>query len=1111
MDPLRVTKWTLESASGTRARFGLGLSTIVRRLLPNTALCGLFLVLGTPLSWGSQSHRPAQPTWPSSSPADSHEGIPTTHEEGPEGSEDDDGDDDDSASGDDDDSASFETSPLKPPFALPPAFPPLRLDDVPAEASAPAPDRAELSIIYEGATGGISGANSDLWADRFVSASLKHAPGDWTRVQSGFSAFQREGRWLLQRGGGIRQFHQAALGGLRADVTGAEEVEVLLGDDFAVIAWPKRAAEAIVPILEESLSSAPLRPPPKRVAMRGLPQESSDDDSILLVSRRGDDGPLEEKIDPLNWEVRLQTVYRGRTEDGQEAWVHVVARVTGEGARRYALTSAWRRSPSLYLSAGESVEGRSFLSGEELSLQRSHTWAAWKQLELTALAPGLSELIAGLDTLEAEAEGAGTRLCSVNLADPKGAPLFEQSCLETLAGRRIALLGWTDPGVAARLPPSLSKQLQVRGREALYEVLAQLASEPTDKPELVVLFGQGARSLAGHLPGVDIVLGDFTAELRLPRWEEVGEGALRSRAAEHPKARSPALVARLGPGLLGRIDLAFDDETDTLRRLRHLRARIGEDIPAANDWLRRVQGTRQEVYSSLEEILVPDLGELRAPTRAPKWLRRALPAKNRPATVLDSDGFARLAANLLLTRTGAQAALLRPLPHPIDVQGATQELVVDASLSVPDEVVLVDLTGAQLKALVSRIRIVQPKPGRGDPESTMRSDDRWAWAAGITADGSKITVRGRPVADDERIRLATTNFLSDDPTLAPTLKKAQVRGHFRDAGWRYLLVDKAIGQPLLLHDLVKGGLVILRDEDPSFGTAYQRELVPLMTDQSTRVSPRLTLELDGISVQLTGSVPVGDREGYENSRESRVQQQQSFTTAIRGRVALVYDDRIGSATAYALAAFGQTQIADTDEPIEHEDDLQAGAEGRIKVVNLPVPKTPIRLSTFIQTAFDTEFVAGTDADGVPLPLQRLWRTTSGFTLGRYRLFKEGKGGFFVEYDLEAEVGPVSPGFTVGVQTEKRWGPVRWATLLDLKGYLPTPVDTEEDLLFTLQMRSDLGVTVLRRLFPGLAIGGFVDALFFQGKMPSNDQAGIHLLVGVSLSYDADVRAPLPLR
>ena len=181
------------------------------------------------------------------------------------------------------------------------------------------------------------------------------------------------------------------------------------------------------------------------------------------------------------------------------------------------------------------------------------------------------------------------------------------------------------------------------------------------------------------------------------------------------------------------------------------------------------------------------------------------------------------------------------------------------------------------------------------------------------------------------------------------------------------------------------------------------------------------------------------------------------------------------------------------------------------MVTLPTKLSGIRLSGFAQTAFDSEFAPTLDDDGEALPRQRLWRTTAGASLGKHWWFKEFKAGFFVEYDFAAEVGPFSPGFSTSLRAEKRWGPVRWSAMGDLKGYLPTESDTAEDLLFTLQLRSDVSVIPLGKLIPGLSIGGFVDALLFRGKTEETSVPGMHLLVGAALSYDRDLRAPLPLR
>jgi hypothetical protein len=169
------------------------------------------------------------------------------------------------------------------------------------------------------------------------------------------------------------------------------------------------------------------------------------------------------------------------------------------------------------------------------------------------------------------------------------------------------------------------------------------------------------------------------------------------------------------------------------------------------------------------------------------------------------------------------------------------------------------------------------------------------------------------------------------------------------------------------------------------------------------------------------------------------------------------------------------------------------------------------VSTFVQSAFDTEFTAQEDDAGALLAPQRLLRTTGGLMLGKYTVLREARAGIFVEYDFSADTGPVAPGVNVVLLAQRTIAPVRWTLLTDFKGYFPTEADSAEDLGFTLQLRAEIGVQPLKRLIPGLAVGGFADALVFQGKVDSNDRVGMHLLVGASLTYDADLRPPLRLR
>ena len=703
---------------------------------------------------------------------------------------------------------------------------------------------------------------------------------------------------------------------------------------------------------------------------------------------------------------------------------------------------------------------------------------------------------------------------SANLVDNAGAPIFPRYTIKEVAGKRVALIGWTDPAIYPELPQTARAQLTIAGVQALHKALEELESEDLP-PDLVVLFGTKAGAVAADLPGIDIVLGDFATRLRLARWEGVDEAALRARSQEHPRGRAPALVSRLGPHLLGRVDLAFDSQTGALRRLRHLRARIAEDQPADKQALRAIQSVRQAVYASLSAPLIPSLDSL--PKTTPKKGRPTLPED------LDRAAFVRLSANLLMDRTGADLALLRPLPEVPSVPGHTAELFVDASLSVLDDVVLVELSGAELKAVLRTVRPITP----GDPAPV--EGRLWAWVAGAKQKGLKITLRGRPLSDSETVLLATTDFFADDPSLAPALKKARIRRTFAGDGWRRGSGRFSRGHTWRLHDLVKDGLVDLRsgatppeiekeDSAPAWvndPARYLATLRPLLLDQAAERSARLRLELDGLAIQVTGSLPVGDRTEYSNATESRVQQAQAMSASARGKIALVWDDRIGSATGYFDFAFGEQQVPEVESATELEDDLEIGFEGRLRLISIPTKKSKISLSSFFAAALDSEFTKNDDADSV----QKTLRFTSGTSLGKYLFFKELKGGFFVEYDTVSDESPVAPGLSLYAKMDKLWGPIKWTAFSDVRAYLPTDKDSSEDLAFTAQLRTDIAVLPVRKFVPGLSIGAFFDAFLFQGAaevLPDGGRAplrapGLHLLVGMAISYNSAITPPIRLR
>ena len=943
-----------------------------------------------------------------------------------------------------------------------------------------AAQRTTIRLVYEGATGGSSSPYSDLAIDARVAAAL---PDGFARLGGGFGALLGDDGWLLSPHA-VRSFD--ALAGAPLPLGDAQPTQLLLGDDWAIVAWPPEAAASLLPTLAAVLGQDLHRPEPELIPTTAR----SGPDGLLHIGDQAPGGPF----DPRDHEIRLRAVHEGLV-DGQPARVHVIARSRGEGARRATVVRERTDDGTFYIAGGDSIEGRSFLAGRTLSLQREVTWQTWKTLGLDVLVPSTAELLAGVDGLRAEAAAVGVTLVSSTLTDADGAPVFAPWTVLRRGGRTLLVLGWTPPGALAPLAPALKNGLLIRGEDSLNAVLAEALASLDAPPDLVVLAGVGGDGLGGRIRGIDIVLTDFGGDQRLGRTVTSDLTHLAARQGVRRTTRDAAIIGHLGPRLLGRVDIAFGPD-GALVELSHVAEPIGEELRPDPVVRRAVQVVRQTIYADREDILVPDPTALVVPRG---WRRVPVPP------TMDEAAFAALAGNLLTDRTGADVALLRPLPSVLRLPGPRPALLVDSSLTVLDEVIVVDLLGKELKAILKALVVAEPTAGQAQP--------RDGWVVGGALAGIALLVGGRKVDDGDVIRVATTEFFTEDPRVARLFSLAATHTRFAGKGWRRIAAPR--GQTWPLRDLVRDGLEALRGGDPTFGAGYSRHMVPLLTRDARWITPQLTLALDDIALGLTGSLGLRPDTGYATSNESRATLKDSFATSLRGRIALSWSDRFGEILGFGEGSFARSQEEDAEEPIELSDDLVVGVETKVRIRAVRGRSgASLPLSAFLQGAFDTEFTRTDDPSvaASKLPRQQLLRATGGVTLGRMGALKEARVGFFVEADLAAEEGTFSPGFSAGLMTEKRWGPVKWSNDLDFRGYLPTPLDTEADLSIRFDVRSELSVLPLRKILPGLAVGGFVDALLFRGQIEGvNTIPGLHMLLGAQLSYDTELRPPIRLR
>lgn len=907
----------------------------------------------------------------------------------------------------------------------------------------PPPHRPDLAIAYDGRTGGATHIDAEIWVD------LAWTTGPAPRSH-GWCALYDDGRWLVPLAGGLDELRRALAGPMRWS---ERQPRTLWESDGNLVFGTVTDTEE--PIVDPAALRPPLVP---RQSSQWLGTTASGA-SVVLVDEAGTERPPPEHIDPTAWELRPRAIFDGG--------VVAVARGEGEGSRRVELVQSWRGLAGLYLSGGNAVEERTGSSHLPLATMRRLSWAALRDAGLVALAPAEAELRHGPERLREEAAEAGVHLLSANLVRPDGSPWFDAVRIERVAGRRVALIGWTDPEVVHRLSPTVRATARIRGPDALLEVLAALPHAFSERPDLVVLFGAGARALDGRLPGVDLVLGDFSAREALPRWESVDESALRARARDDPMARGPALVPRLGPSMVGRVDVEWADD-GALVGLHHLRVLVTDRLPRSDRWGRAVQSLVQGAVASGEEVLLPP------PERGDPGPR-------------GEQALARSLAMALADESGADVVVLPRLSRSRSRGLAVLEVDIADALPLDDGLVALDVPARVLRQWITLGPL-------GSVDSTTQravgaAEIRGWYAGALEPAGLSFWVRGRLVRDDERIRVLTTSRLLDVPELSRLVATEKVERRFRERG---LLRPSPVGASVRLDDAARRSIITARGRPDFF------------SDRLARPGPRHTIRAEGLGLALTGSGAKVDRESWAGSTEGRTQQQDALTVSGRGRLTFAREDAAGALLLTLNGAFGLSRLPGLQDPVELEDDLVAGIEARL----LLGPWTRARavlasLSAPVQ--LDTEWRRGRVEGAKPLPRQRVLRTTPSLIFGRIGFARELRAGALIDVDLGGGSPVLAPGVQVSAALDPRWGPIRLGASTDLRLYPPTRTDVGTEMGVWWTSRVEVGVEPARRLLPGWTLGGFADAFVFAGKDPERRPLGVHLLVGASIGWSGELR------
>ncbi len=242
---------------------------------------------------------------------------------------------------------------------------------------------------------------------------------------------------------------------------------------------------------------------------------------------------------------------------------------TGGVARLAAALRKLRRERPgqvLTLDAGDTIQG----SAAAAWTQGRVMVPALNALELDLGIPGNWEVVYGKNVLLERAREFRHPLVAANVRDAEtGRLVFPPYLVRQVNGVRIGVIGFTDPDVPERQPPSYSRGLRFESFDVLAPLIERLRSQ--ERAEVVVLLAHvglpKAVALAERLDGVDVILSGDTHE--------------RTYA---PIVRGRTWVVEPGSfgSFLGRLDLTVAGGAVVERRWELIELRAGRFEEAAD-------------------------------------------------------------------------------------------------------------------------------------------------------------------------------------------------------------------------------------------------------------------------------------------------------------------------------------------------------------------------------------------------------------------------------------------------------------------------------------------------------------------------------------------------
>ncbi|MFT4626688.1 MAG: hypothetical protein ACI8PZ_005366 [Myxococcota bacterium] len=891
--------------------------------------------------------------------------------------------------------------------------------------AADAPDLAPLQpetqpapivrLVATGATGGIGGGRYDLMLPDGLRAALDAAGATVTRVEAHRGVLSRGDAALIaddHRAGTIAGFLDAD----RLDCGPPSPAEAQLTRTSGVLVDSSAA-----PAMAELMDGLPAQI--RRCTVGSL--------GASLVHAQGTAVP----DDLTGFEFRL-----GLTVDvsiaGNTERVEVLGRPDREATRKIGATRRLlaEAPDALFIDAGSFVDGASSVVDGALSLHRPTGFATLRALEPAALAPGRTELAAGLRPFYEESDGLPYTAANWEAAD--GAPDLPASIRVTTAqGVSVAFVGFVDPGWLRWVPadPHLRLSAPVAAVQAEVDRL-----RATDPPDVIVVLGEASagllRDLQRGLHDVDLLVGDAG-----PRIDGVESLTWSIR---EPWANDPPPAATLP--LDGVLEVELELGPDRVTEVRAHPIRVNTALEPDAAVLAAVNAVRSQSYPRLDRPL--------------------LPAGPDPTAALTDEVWTTLICQSALETTGADVALLPELPAAPPIPGPLSELLVVDQLALLDQLVVHEVPGDRFGRLLDKAYGVVPNH------------------CGAPLGSRSPKARGRAIEADRVYRVVTTDRAVADPVLASLLDEAH-------SPW-LLDMRRAVrpvlgpgGRPRTLRAATLNVLRALNaaDEDPT----------AVLTARSyTDITPQWLFRSRRVSFALERFQGAED-ERYAEFPETLATSASSTTLDATADVALDYSSRGLNWDLRAVAMYSQLTTADDQQ--EPADDLRLSTSGSLPLASFPVGS--LAFMPYSEVLFDSEFTAVENDDGSLNPLQRDASLTVGLSTKRAAVLTGFRLGAFALRDLTVTDKPTELGVRTDGEIRVTLGTgMYWTTVFDAFLWADTPTPDASDLRFKALVDTRIQLALARWLSTSL----YAQSFSFAGRVPETAKPGQALTVGVAL-------------